>query len=69
MDILIKKIKTKTKQKKGTLFILPPQEVVFVTKLSVARTEKQKYKVGAAIKHIFVIPEESGGLATPLSSA
>ena len=39
-EIFYSRNKTKSKQKKGNLFIVLPQEAIFVTKLSVALTRK-----------------------------
>ena len=63
--------KTKPEQKKGSIFIVSPQKETFTTKLPMAgkKNKQQQHKVGTATEHTSVIPEESGGQATPLSSA
>ena len=69
-EIFHSKNKTKPQQKKGNIFIVPPQKETFTTKLPMARKrKKQQHKVGTATEHTSVIPEESGGQVTPLSSA
>ena len=50
-------------------FECAPTKEVFVTKFSVARKRKKQHKLGTAIGHTPVIPEESGGQATPLFTA
>ena len=63
------KNKTKSQQKKGNLFTVPPQKEAFVQNFQWPGNKKQQHRVGTATKRTSVIPEECGRQATPLSSA